>query len=525
MRGWLWSAALALALTAAPANAATFRWANDYDVRSLDPYAGAEAFMRSFDANIYEPLVRRGRDLAIEPSLALSWSQTAPDLWRFQLRPGVTFQDGTPFTADDVVFSFDRVRAPSSKVAGQVAAIKEVRKIDSRTVEIQTNGTDPLLPDELAGWMIMSRAWCEQHDATAPADLARSEENFAGDHANGTGPFQVAERVPDERTILTPNPRWWDKREGDLDKVVFTRLPDQQALVAGLVAGRLDMIYTVPPQEIDRIAHLPGLRIVEGPELRTIFLGFDEWRDTLSDSNVKGGNPFKDRRVREAFARAIDESAIAGKVMRGHATPSALMVAPGVNGFDRALDRRVPYDPAAALRLLAEAGYPDGFDTGMDCPTDRYVNDVAICQAVVAMLAKVKIKVHLVTQNRADFFAKVLPPSMGSSFFLMGWTPANYDALNMLINVAATRNDATHSGDFNSSGYSNPALDALIAKVPLEADRAKRLLLLRQALALLKDDYAFIPLHQQNVVWATRANIELVQRADNSFPLRYVRMK
>jgi peptide/nickel transport system substrate-binding protein len=284
------------------------------------------------------------------------------------------------------------------------------------------------------------------------------------------------------------------------------------------------MIYVVPPQYLDRLARVPGVQIVEGPELRTIFLGFDQARPELLESSVMGKNPYKDRRVREAFYRAIDETAIAAKVMRGHATPTALMVGPGVNGFDPALDKRLAYDPPAARRLLAAAGYPEGFETGMDCPNDRYVNDEAICEEVVAMLAKIGIKVQLLAQDRADFFAKVLPPARKSSFFLLGWTPASYDAQSVLVDLLATPNLATHVGDFNVSGYSNPALDALIARLQTEMDPAARSRLLGQGLAMVKDDIPYIPLHQQNVVWAVRKGVTLVQRADDTFPLRYVRM-
>ena len=185
----------------------------------------------------------------------------------------------------------------------------------------------------------------------------------------------------------------------------------------------------------------------------------------------------------------------------------------------------LPYDPAQARRLLAEAGYPDGFETGMDCPNDRYVNDEAICEEVVAMLAKVGIAVRLDAQNRADFFAKIMPPGLKTSFFLLGWTPALRDAQNVLVSLAATRNLAAHEGDFNIAGYSNPRLDALLGRAAVDTDRGSRLALLRQALAVVRDDVAYIPLHQQNLVWAARDGVTVVQRADDSFPLRYVRMK
>jgi peptide/nickel transport system substrate-binding protein len=521
-------ASLVLLIAALPAEAATFRWANSYDVRSLDPYAGRETFQRGFDANIYEPLVRRGRDLALEPALAESWKAEAPDRWRFVLRRGAVFQDGTPLTADDVLFSLARARAPGSKIAGVVATIKEARAIDARTVELVTNGPDPLLLGKLSEWPIMSRQWCETHDVTVPADLARSEDNYAADHADGTGPFMVEERVPDQRTVLVPNPRWWDQREHNLDRVIFTPLADPNALVAGLESGTLDMIYDVPPQEVDRIAARPGFRIIERPGLTTVFLGFDEWRGELLESNVKGRNPFRDRRVREAVASAIDERAIIAKVMRGHASPAGLLVPPEVEGYDRALDTRAPYDRAQARRLLAAAGYPNGFETGMDCPTDRYVNDAAVCAEIVSMLAQAGIRVHLLAQPRAGFFAKIMPPAPQgnqTSFFLMGWTAQSYDAASVLDNLAATRDPDRQLGNFNIAGYSSAKLDALLARIRVDTDSRARRALLRDALALLKSDVAYIPLYRQDVVWAARDSVQLVQRGDNSFALRFVQVR
>jgi peptide/nickel transport system substrate-binding protein len=201
------------------------------------------------------------------------------------------------------------------------------------------------------------------------------------------------------------------------------------------------------------------------------------------------------------------------------------MVGPGVNGFDPALNKRLlPYDPEAAKKLLAQAGYPDGFEVGMDCPNDRYVNDEGICQAVVAMLAKIGVKVDALIQTRANYFAKVLG-AYNTDFFLLGWAPAaTEDAQDMLTNVLATRSGKGR-GDFNAGGYSSPALDTLIDKIQLETDKEKRQAMLREALKLAKEDVPTIPLHQQVLVWAARDNVDLVQPADNFFPLRYVRMK
>jgi peptide/nickel transport system substrate-binding protein len=518
------AAGVALLLCMAAASAKTLRWSNDQDVFSLDPYARQETFLLSFDSNIYEPLVRRGRDLRIEPALAVSWHQAAPDRWRFDLRHGVQFQDGTPFTAADVVFSFTRARSPTSQIANALAAIRSVDRIDDYTIDITTNLPDPILPEELPLWDIMSAKWCAEHDTSEPARAEASQGSYASEHANGTGPFVIQSRDPDKLTVLVPNPHWWDQPQHNLDRVEF-RPMSGTAGVTALLGNKLDMLYFVPPQSTDRIGRTSGVRLVQGPELRTIMLGFDYRHDQLADSDVKGANPFRDHRVRQAFYQAIDEATIKTKVMRGFATPTGLLVGPGINGFDPALNGRLPYDPAAAKALLAQAGYPRGFSVGMDCPNDRYLNDEAICDSVVAMLAKVGVKIRLTAQTRGKYFAKLMAGSQGSSFYLLGWLPDTYDALDALVNLVATPDKQAHRGDANFGGFSDPALDKLIAEISSESDSAKRLDLLHNALAQVKQDIAYIPLHQQDLVWAVRDNIELVQQGDGMFPLRYVQIK
>jgi len=281
----------------------------------------------------------------------------------------------------------------------------------------------------------------------------------------------------------------------------------------------------VPPQDVDAIAKTAHLKVIQGPELRTIYLGFDVARPELLESSVKGKNPFQDLRVRQAFYQAIDEDAIKSKVMRGYATPTGLMVGKGINGFDEALNKRLlSYDPPAAKKLLAAAGYRDGFEVGLDCPNDRYINDEGICTAIVAMLAKVGIKVNALIQTRAKYFAKILGPGYNTSFFLLGWTPATYDAHNMLINLMAKRTGKGR-GDYNSGGYSNPRVETLVDEIQTETETEKRAGELREALKIIKDDVATIPLHQQVLVWATRDTVDLVQKADDFFDLRFVKMK
>jgi peptide/nickel transport system substrate-binding protein len=524
VRNTIW-AVLAFGVLAGSAEAKVFRWANDGDANSMDPYARQETFLLLFDQSMYEPLIRRDRQMKLEPGLATEWARTAPDVWRFKLRPGVKFHDGTPFNADDVVFSFDRATHPGSNVAGTLATVKEVRRIDDFTVDFVTDGPDPILPYNLPTIAIMSKKWCEEHNTARAADLTKNEESYATRNANGTGPFILKEREPDVKTVLARNPNWWGQKDEpiDIDEVVFSRIENASTRVAALLSGELDMVYTVPPQDTDRIAKTAGMKVWQTAELRTIFLGMDQTRDALLESNIKGKNPFKDKRVRQAFYEAIDEDAIAAKVMRGFAHPTALLVGPGVNGYDPGLDKRYPHDPAAAKKLLAEAGYPQGFEVGFDCPNDRYVNDEAICQAVVAMLARIGVKANLLAQTRAKFFAKINAPRYETSFFMLGWTPGTYDALNALKALAETRQGK--DGLFNVGNYSNPKLDELNKKIQVELDSEKRNEEITEALTLLKDDFAYIPLHQQVVVWATRANVEVAQTGDNFFQLRFVKLK
>jgi peptide/nickel transport system substrate-binding protein len=506
------------------APAASLRWSNDGDVNSMDPYARNETFLLTFMLNVYEPLVRRDKQLKVEPALATEWSQVAPDVWRFKLRRNVKFHDGTPFVADDVVFSYERAKMPGSNVASMVATIKEVRKVDDATVDIVTDGPDPILLEEITQWSMMSKAWAEKNNAVKPADLTKNEEFFATRNANGTGPFMLKDREPDIKTVLVKNPNWWDKPEHNLDEAVFTRIANDSTRVAALISGDIDMTYNVPSQDVDRLSKTSGVKVYEGPELRTVFLGFDQKRDELLESNIKGKNPFKDVRVRRAFYQAIDEEAIKARIMRGAARPVALMVGEGVNGYSKELDKRYPVDVEGAKKLLAEAGYPQGFEVGMDCPTDRYQNDEKICQAVAAMLARIGVKVNLNAQTRAKYFAKILGPGYNTSFYMLGWTPTTYDAQNTFFNIMASRGSGSQ-GLFNIGGYSNARFDELTKMALVETDKTKRQAMIDEAHKIHKEEFGHIPLHQQTVVWAARSNVDLVQLADNFFPLRYVRVK
>ena len=507
---------------AAGAHAVQFKYADQGDSLSMDPYMLNESLLLNFTGNMYEGLTGRNRKLELVPELATDWKQTAPTVWRFNLRKGVKFHDGTPFTADDVIFSLDRARADGSDMKTYVGEIKEIKKVDDHTIDIVTNRPFPILPDVVYLWRIMSKQWSEKNNATRPVDVRKGVENHASNNANGTGPFMLKSRQPGVRTVLVPNPNWWGKPEHNLTEVIFTPIGNDATRVAALISGEIDMMQPVPLQDVARLNGNPNLKVMQGPELRTIFLGMDQKRDELLFSNVKGKNPFKDKRVRQAFYQAIDIEAIKKNIMRGASAPTGLMVAPGINGFVPELNARLPYDPEGAKKLLADAGYPSGFEVTMNCPNDRYVNDGEICQAVTAMLARVGIKVNLLAETKATYFPKIL--SRNTSFYMLGWTPATYDSHNPLYALLATPGEGGQ-GQFNLGAYSNAKVDELTGKVASETDKAKRDAMIREAFKIHQDDIGHIPLHQQALAWGMKKNVDLVQMPDNFNYLRYIVVK
>ncbi|WP_349358346.1 ABC transporter substrate-binding protein [Stappia sp.] len=516
------AAALAASLMGTAASAETLRYAFQGTLNQLDPYSLNETFTLGSLGNVYEGLTRRAPDLTIEPALAERWEVMEPNRWRFYLRQGVTFHNGNPFTADDVVFSADRVRSEGSDLTTRIGADVEVVKVDDYTVDFILPGPNPILHYEWDTWYIMDKEWTEENGAVAVTSASDTTPNHAALNANGTGPYKVASHESGVRTVYEKNENWWDTHDGNIDTVEFTPIGSDATRIAALLSGELDMVYPVPVQDIKRVNDNEGTKALTGPELRTIFLGFDQKRDELLYSDVKGKNPFKDVRVRKAFYQAIDIEAIKDKVMRGLSTPSALMISPFQ--FARSDEfERYPYDPEAARALLAEAGYADGFSVGMDCPNDRYVNDEAICQAVAAFLARIGVKVDLNAQPKAQYFAKVLASGgYDTSFYLLGWTPGSFDSWNVLHNLNGCRDDTGAGGPFNLGGYCNPKVDELAAKVLSENDPDVRNGLIAEAFTLIHEDVSHIPLHQQGLAWGVAANVDLEQRADNQFHFRWV---
>lgn len=512
----------ALGAVSMVAGAQTIRIANQGDALSLDPHSLNESLQLSVTANVYETLVGRNKDLSLAPLLATSWKQTSPDVWRFELRKGVVFHDGTPFTADDVVFSFARAQGDGSDMKATLSEIKAVRKVGELAVEIETNGPFPILPDVISLTMIMSKKWCEENQATKPVDRRKGIENTASFKANGTGPFRVRERQPNVRTVFTRNGTYWGKIDGNAQEIVFTPIANPATRVAALVSGEVDVMEPVPVQDIARINAAPNARVITGPELRTIFLGMDQKRDELQYSNIKGKNPFKDKRVRQAFYQAIDIAGIQRTVMRGASRPTGLLVGPGINGWTAEQDKRLPFDVEAAKKLLTEAGYPNGFEVSLNCPNDRYVNDGQICQSVAANLAKIGVKINLVAETKGTYFPKIL--RRDTSFYMLGWTPTTYDSHNALSSLTSCPDDKG-TGQFNLGAYCNPKLDEITKKIQSESDKTKRNELIKEAFKIHADDVGTLPLHQQSLAWGVSKKVELVQLADNFMYFKWMSVK
>ena len=512
-------------LVVVPARAQTFRYASTGDLLTLDPHSADEALSNSFKNNIYEGLVRFNEKLEPEPALAVSWKAVNPTTWRFQLRKGVTFHDGTPFTADDVVFSWSRQKSKNSVMASHVSTIKSAKKIDDYTVEYVTEGPDPILLRNLTEHFIMSKTWCEQHATTEPV-AGLSEETFATRHENGTGPFQVVERVPDTRTVLVPFPKWWDlpNKRYAITRAEFRPIANAATRLAALISGEVDLAYPVAPQDVARVEGQKGFRVIRRPELRVVFLGMDQWRDESLDMPGSKKNPFKDVRVRRAVYQAIDEEAIRAKVMRGMAAPTGLIIPENTEGYDAKLRERYPYDPAASRKLLAEAGYAAGFPVTLDCPNDRYINDEAICQSLVPMLARVGIKVTLNAQTKSKHFDKILRKSNNNtSLFLLGFSPETADAMATFVPTMTMKGEG--AGAWNAGRYTNPKVEELVEQIRVEMNQEKRRALMSEVLRIHKEDVGHAPLHEQLIIWGVRDGVEVTPDARDRVQLRFVKMR
>jgi len=520
MKAWITAAALLAGTAAAPA--ATLRWAAQNDILTLDPHSQNHTTTLTITSHAYEGLTRYTTDYKIEGALATEWTQISPTQVRMKLRKGVKFHDGSPFTADDVIFSYNRIRQPQGTMQIYVSGINEIKKLDDHTIDLMLSGPQPILLRNLTAFLIMSKTWAEKNKTTEVQNYKAKEENYASRNVNGTGSFAITGWVPDQKVTMKANPAWWDKPLGNVTEVVYTPIKSDPTRVAALLAGDIDLLTDLPTQDVAKLRQDSKLKVLDGPEVRTIFIALDQGSDELKYSDVKGKNPFKDKRVREALSLAVDREAIKRSIMRGLSIPAGILVAPGVNGNTPDIDVPAKPDTERAKKLLAEAGYPNGFQFQLNCPNNRYINDEEICQALVSMWARIGIKNNLVAEPMAQHSLKF--QNFDASAYMLGWGVATYDAQFTLQSLLRTKTTGA-DGSFNFNKVSDPKLDALIDTMKTEPDVAKRNALIREALVRARDEQLLLPLHHQMRPWAMKANVTTIHRSADNPEARYTTIK
>lgn len=502
---------------ALPLQAKTLRMASAFDPQSMDPHALALQYQTRVVSQVYESLVNRDRNFALEPSLALSWQQIEPRRWRFKLRPGVKFHDGTALTADDVVFSIERALLKNSQRSFQLRGVQAARKVDHLTVDFLLAAPDAVLAEKFIYVGVMSKAWCVAHAVAEPQNYNAHQETYAVRNANGTGPYRLKSYESDAATVLVANPAWWGRR-GNVDEAVFVVIQSDATRMAALFSGQVDFVIDPPFQDVARLKQEGRFKLADMADIGTQYIGFDVSRDTLEFSDVKGRNPFKDLRVRRAVYHAIDVDAIVSKVLRGQATATGSYFSRLVDGYVPELDRRLPYDPPAARALLKESGYPEGFAVTLDCVNVAY--RAAVCQAVAGMLAQVGIRTSAQVWPTATFFPRITQAT--TSFFEFGWSPLT-DAWPSLNAIVHSRTDEG-VGTFNGGRYANARLDKIIDAIRVEPDASQRRQLVGDALRIMSDDLPLIPLYRRTLTWVMRPDISVAQWPNDVLELRFVQI-
>ena len=490
----------------------TIKWSMKGDSLTLDPHAQNEGPTTMVSRQVYEALVTRGLDMSIGPQLATKWKAVDPTTWYFFLREDVKFHDGTPMTSEDVEFSIIRAQQPTSDFKEYISSISSVKAIDKYTIQIKTKEPNPILLNQLSNIFVMSKAWATKNFSIAPQNWNASQETYASTNTMGTGPFKITLREPNTKTIFKKSRIWWGDVEHNLDSIELLPIANAATRVAALLSGEIDIVTDAPVQDLGRIGGSASHKVESTPQMRTIFLGMDQAADQLRSGNT-GDNPFKKKKVRQALYQAIDIEAIKKKVMRGDSEPAGIITFPGVTGYTKALDKRLPYDPEAAKQLLADAGYPDGFDVELRCPNDRYVNDEAICTAVVGMFGKIGVNVSLNAQTKSKHF-KELKEDKGD-FYMLGWGVPTLDShyvFHYLYDSGAS---------WNKVNFSNARVDELIKVMEGEVDLTKRNAAIAEAWKIVKDDISYLPLHHQVISWASKKNINVPIRPNNEPLFRF----
>jgi peptide/nickel transport system substrate-binding protein len=499
MRVFLIAPILALLAVCVPQAVAakTLRMAYDSDPTSLDPHEQLAAATLQMSHLLFDPLIRFRQDLSLEPRLAESYEQIDERTTRFHLREGVKFQSGRTLSAEDVVWTFNRLkRSPDFKALFEPFA--EARAVDDLTVDLVTKGPYPVVLNLATYIFPMDREFYSGTDERGrPKDLiVKHGASFASTHASGTGAFVVTEREQGVRLKLKRFPDYWDKNSpGNVDAIVFTPIKEPATRVSALLAGDVDFIAPVPPTDLARIKNSSCCTLITMPSTRILTFQLNQERVPA----------FKDSRVRLAMVHAVNGEGIATKIMRGLATAAGQLSPPEYAGHDPALVPR--FDLAKAKALMQEAGYADGFSVTMMAPNNRYIEDARVAEAVAAMLAKINIKVDLQTMPKAQYWQRF--DERAGDIMMIGWQSDTQDSANFYEFLAMTPDKEKGYGQYNAGNYSNPEVDRLTLATQTMTDQEARAETLKKIERILYDDAALIPLHWQHLSWAARNNVKI----------------
>ncbi|BCS87574.1 ABC transporter substrate-binding protein [Pseudodesulfovibrio sediminis] len=471
----------------------TLKLAMDADPVSLDPHVQLSGGMLQYSHMVFDSLVRYDKDMNFQPRLAEKWERIDDLTMRFHLRKGVKFHSGNPFTAADVVFTIDRLKK-SDDYKGLFEPFVGAKAIDDYTVDLITKSPYGLVLNMATYVFPMDKAFYSGTDDKGKAKdlIIKTDYSFANENESGTGPFMVTAREQGVKTVFTRFADYWEKT-GNIEEIVLSPIKNDATRVAALLSGDVDFIMPVPPQDLDRIKTTEGLQLVTMSGSRIITFQL----------NQKSNPALADPKVRLAMAYAYDNNGVVEKIMKGFATAAGQMSPKGYVGYSEKLAPR--YDVEKAKALMAESGFPNGFEATMIAPNNRYVNDEKISEAFVSMMSKIGIKISLKTMPKAQYWDEF--DAQVADIQMIGWHSDTEDSGNFYEFLSMCRNAETGYGQYNSGNYCNAKVDELTLAAQVETDPAKRAAQCQEVETIQYDEAGFIPLHWQNLSWASKTGM------------------